>query len=445
MKALHLGAYTSYGFANFGKVAAEMLIQLYLFDFYVRLLGLSPIFAGCAFGIAIIWDALSDIILARFIFIARKRGFLYTTLLGLGSVLLSFGMFYLFRVDETSQLGLFFHMTALYILVNTGMTLIDLPQSSLSSELSKKAEERNRLLGSRLTFGILGLMVGSAMPGLLMEGDDSLEAVVISSRMDSACIVSLLVLISGVFTAVLVRGRDKSCQDNREFTVPSFDIVWNLRKNRPFMSIIYASVLAGIGRTINAAIALMYYRLVLNLSEEAVTRMVLPVFTFSIILSIPIWVLLSQKFGKEKPAWIAVFGLGLMGILFYPILPEGNVYPVLLVSVIGGFLSGAVFLVDSMITDIIDLDEKETGHRKEALFFAVWKSVVKISRALAFVVVGLILGILNVDISAGETDTFTKWTIITLFGGVVSAFFMMSGFFLKKVNMHSNQNSVTCD
>ena len=45
--------YTGYGAVSFGKVAIEMLIQLYLLDFYVRLLGLPAILAGSAFAIAI--------------------------------------------------------------------------------------------------------------------------------------------------------------------------------------------------------------------------------------------------------------------------------------------------------------------------------------------------------------------------------------------------------
>ena len=68
-----------YGFANIGKVAVEMVLQLYLFDFYTRLLGLTPILAGSAFAVAIIWDAISDIIVAVGLLYSRKRKWLYIT------------------------------------------------------------------------------------------------------------------------------------------------------------------------------------------------------------------------------------------------------------------------------------------------------------------------------------------------------------------------------
>ena len=35
--------YPAYGIASLGKVAVEVMLQLYLFDFYTRILGLSPI------------------------------------------------------------------------------------------------------------------------------------------------------------------------------------------------------------------------------------------------------------------------------------------------------------------------------------------------------------------------------------------------------------------
>ena len=40
--------------------------------------------------------------------------------------------------------------------------------------------------------------------------------------------------------------------------------------------------------------ALLYYRLVLKLSEEQVTGVILPIFTLFIILSIPLWIYLSK-------------------------------------------------------------------------------------------------------------------------------------------------------
>lgn len=430
--------FSAYGLASIGKVAVEMLLQLYLFDFYTRLLGLSPIFAGGAFAIAIIWDAISDVIVSAGLMHARKKKLLYTTFILIGSVILAISTYVLFAAElGESQLHLFLQLLFAYIFVNTGMTLIDLPQTSLSSELSPQSDERNRLLGFRLGMGILGLTIGSALPGLLLENDS--ETAVVASRTDSGAVVAIIVVVSSILTVIGLRRRDRLVTEAREIEMPNFKEAIDVLNQEDFRKILYASLVAAVGRTINSALALIYYRLVLNLSEQAVTQIIFPVFTLSIVLSIPLWVALSKRFGKARPAWMSVGALGLMGIVAYPILPEGMVWPVLFVSVIGGILCGAVFLVDSMITDLIDEDETTSGKRKESLFFAIQKSTVKISRAIAFIFVGGCLELFNLNVADASAGPTEQWIIIGLFGFAVGLCFIASSYYLRKTEVTFNQ------
>jgi Na+/melibiose symporter-like transporter len=347
----------------------------------------------------------------------------------------------LFAVSPGAGQGrLFIQLLAAYILVNTGMTLVDLPQTSMSSELTPNSDERNKLLGFRLGMSILGLTIGSALPGLLLENDST--AAVAASRTDSGLIVAFLVIASGVLTTVGLRKRDRSSTEVRDIEIPSIDEAMKILEQKEFRNILYASLIAAVGRTINAAMALIYYRLVLRLSEQSVTQIIFPVFTLSIVLSIPLWVALSKRYGKARPAWISVGALGVMGIVAYPTLPEGMVWPVLFVSIVGGILCGAVFLVDSMITDLIDQDEEQSGKRKESLFFAIQKSMVKISRAIAFVFVGGCLELFDLNVADATAGPMEKWVIIGLFGFAVGLCFITSSYYLKKTEALFTRNEV---
>jgi len=426
--------YPAYGAASLGKVAVEVMLQLYLFDFYTRVLGLSPILAGTAFAIAIFWDALSDVVVSFGLFEARRHGVLYTSIVGLGGVVLTATTILLFSPSETNSQGyLFGHLLVAYVLVNTGMTLIDLPQSTLSAELSDDPGERNKLLGSRLGFGIFGLAVGSALPGVMLN--EGAEAAARQSRFDSALVLGGLVLATAVITAGLVRARERAVQKPDGARMPGLGEIRGLFRDGAFDRILVAGVIAAVGRTINAALAIMYYRFVLKLTEAAATQFIFPVFTLSIILSIPLWIGLSKKFGKRRPAWVAVAGLGVMGIIAYPILPERQLVPVLFISILGGVLCGAVFLVDSMITDLIDADEARSGKRKESLYFAVWKSGVKIARALAFVVIGFGLDLAGLDLSRESVSQGAEWGIILLFGIVVGLCFVAAGWLIRSADV----------
>jgi GPH family glycoside/pentoside/hexuronide:cation symporter len=427
-----------------GKVAVEVTLQLYLFDFYTRILGLDPILAGLAFGVAIFWDALSDLIVAVGLFSARKRGIAYTTMLWAGALLLAGTTVLLFSPLQTeSSAYLFGHLLTAYVLVNTGMTLLDLPQTSLSAELSRVATERNKLLASRMGFGIIGLALGSALPGLFIAAQSGAmdEEALAGSRQSAAWALAFVVVVSGTLTGFALKPRERQSVAQRIDKAPTLGEAKALVRDRGFLDLLIAGIIAAVGRTINAALALMYYRFVLKLSEAQVTQIVLPIFTLSIVFSIPLWIALSKRFGKRLPAYVAVGGLGVMGIIAYPLLPEGILWPTILVSILGGVLCGAVFLVDSMITDLIDADEVRSGKRKESLYFAVWKSGLKVARALAFVSIGIALELMGLDLARETVSTALEWGIVLLFGIVVGLCFVVAGYFIYRADVPEPANN----
>jgi Na+/melibiose symporter-like transporter len=83
-----------------------------------------------------------------------------------------------------------------------------------------------------------------------------------------------------------------------------------------------------------------------------------------------------------------------------------------------------------MITDLIDADEVETGHRKESLYFAVWKSGLKVARALAFVAIGIGLQFMGLDLSRDAVSESMQWGIVLLFGITVGLCFVVAAYFI---------------
>ncbi len=418
-------SYTGYGLGNLGKVAVEVTLQLYLFDFYTRILGLAPLAAGAAFAVAILWDAISDVVLSHVLARARRAGWTYSFVLWIGGLVLAAATALLFNplAGPGEQGGLFLQLLGSYLLLNTGMTLLDLPHSSLSAELTSRPGERNRLLASRMGFGIVGLALGSVLPGLLLGAGSAGEA-----RASGSWILAGTVVLAASVTARLVHPRERALAVGHLPARPARGDLGQTLRDRYFRRILAAGTVAAVGRTVNAALALLYYRLALGLGEDEVTRVIFPVFTASIIVSIPAWIALSRRFGKTAPAWTAVGGLGLMGCIAYPLLPPEHLLGPVLISILGGALCGSVFLVESLITDVIDADEERTGVRKEALFFAVWKSVLKVARAFSFVVlgVGLHLG----GFADGAEDP-PVGVVVFLFGPGVGACFMVAALFLR--------------
>ena len=73
--------------------------------------------------------------------------------------------------------------------------------------------------------------------------------------------------------------------------------------------------------------------------------------------------------------------------------------------------------------------KEKAAYRKES-FFAIWKSGVKISRAIAFVIIGIVLQFWNLNVSDTDVTKGTEWAIIILFGSVVGICFIISGYLI---------------
>jgi GPH family glycoside/pentoside/hexuronide:cation symporter len=245
----------------------------------------------------------------------------------------------------------------------------------------------------------------------------------------------VLVLVGASLTRVMIRRREIATQHTASQVLPNFGELRGLLQSPGFRHILFAGVIAAVARTVNAALALIYYRLVLQLSEAQVTQVIFPVFTLCIVTSIPFWIRLSNGQGKQRPAALAVSLLGAVGCIAYPLLPAGLLWPTVLISALTGVLCGSVFLVESMITDFIDTDAVQTSKRKEALYFAVWKSALKVARAIAFVCVGVGLQLLGVDLAAEHASPEMQFRIVLLFGGFVGVCFMISGRFIFRADV----------
>jgi GPH family glycoside/pentoside/hexuronide:cation symporter len=132
--------------------------------------------------------------------------------------------------------------------------------------------------------------------------------------------------------------------------------------------------------------------------------------TISTLVAIVIVTSLSAKIGKRK-TFIFATSLTFVGSLlkwfcYDPLVP----WKVLLPAPLIAFGMGALFtLMGSMIADVCDLDELETGERREGMFGSIYWWMVKLGMAIAFALSGYLLNATGfiVDMGGAQTsDTF---------------------------------------
>jgi len=111
---------------------------------------------------------------------------------------------------------------------------------------------------------------------------------------------------------------------------------------------------------------------------------------------------MSSMWGKQTAFFItiaiSIFGYALKWICFTPDNPQ----LVLIPPIFFAFGLGGLFtLVGSMVADVCDLDELETGERREGMFGSIFWWVVKLGLAAAMAAGGFLLNATGFDVALG--------------------------------------------
>ena len=124
--------------------------------------------------------------------------------------------------------------------------------------------------------------------------------------------------------------------------------------------------------------------------------------TFIVIPSVA-WI--SKKMGKKK-AFMLSQSISLLGyILLYFLFIPGKPWMYILALPFFSFGIGSLFtIMMSMTADVIDIDEVNTGKRREGIFGAIYWWMVKVGFAIAGALSGLIITFVGFDPDLATID-----------------------------------------
>jgi GPH family glycoside/pentoside/hexuronide:cation symporter len=408
-----------YATAEAGINTVETMMRLYPLAYYTNVVGLGAGLAGIAAALAIVWDALTDPMMGAISDRTRhrfggRRGYLLP-----GAGLLALGVLGVFWPPALDgQAAKFAWFLLAYCFLNTGMTVLAVPYHAMAGELTADPHERTRLFGVRFASSNLGAFAAAALPWMFLPANGDSAAGLPAASVAAAAFVVATALVSWVATARVPLPRVPLPAEPllRAFTVPF--------GNRAFVPLIAAYVVANIGIGVNAATFLYYYRYVLDLPGST-AQAVLAVFLASFTVSIAAWVALARRFGKRRPLVAGAFVLALGNTVLYSFAPAREPWVVLTFGAVGlGAFVGAVVLLDTLLTDVLDHDLLRTRRMRSGLFFGVWRFSSKMARAVSTLVVGAVLGTAGFVEQSDVQPAAVHAALVVLFGPVVGAFFL---------------------
>ena len=144
---------------------------------------------------------------------------------------------------------------------------------------------------------------------------------------------------------------------------------------------------------------------------------------------IPVITIISRLIGKKK-AFILSQSISIIGyVLFWFLFVPGKPYLFLFALPFHSFGIGSLFtIMMSMTADVCDLDELETGKRREGLLGAVYWWMVKLGFGVAALLSGFILWLVDFDAENVKESAITGmrlfYSLLPIAGVIVAIWIM---------------------
>lgn len=383
-----------YGVGDFGLNIYWNTLSIWLVFWYTTIVGIEPGVAGTIFFIGMIWDAISDPVVASVAERVRTRHGTYRPFLLYGSFGLAACFVLLFWVPPFEGATLLVTLIAINILFRTSYTLVAIPYAALSARITYNSVERTEFTGFRMFAAFAGLLVvSSQFPPLIRYFSEGAEH---SARgfQYTALVGGALATVALIACFLGTREKPLPTRTVRAKLSPR-EVLRLLRENRALLFLLLIIVLqSGASACMNIS---MIFFIVSNQPAFASKEVVLTAFAVATMAGIPLWTLFIRRFGK-KQAWITSSILitvsGLHMLLAGPFLIQG--VPLQIVGF--GLCMGAfAVLLWSFIPDTVEFGQNASGKRSEGVVFGSVLVVQKISGGFMGFVVGQVLGFIGYD------------------------------------------------
>ncbi len=385
---LKLSTKLAYGAGDLGAAIATAINGFFLLDFLINIAGLRPLWAGSIFGIVKLWDAVNDPIVgwltdktvSRF---GRRRPWLLIAAVPFG---LAFFMQWL--VPPLSEVGKFWYYLVVAALLDTAFTAVNVPYTALTAELTPDYDERTRLSSVRLSFSIVGGVLAAFFNGQIInmfpQGDPRGYAV-------SAAIWAVAIAGPCFITFFGTREPDFAVNAKPAQGGPNFGEGLIIAfKNKAFILAALIYMLSWLAIQFAQTNLRLYTKDWIKMDMGLFSFLLLAIQTSSFIWVL-IWAKVSERIGKKNIYYLGAgfFVLALMGMFF---LQPGQTTAMFLLAAMAGIGISVGYLVPwSMIPDVVELDELETGQRREGIFYGFFVFLQKFGLAFGLFISGLVL------------------------------------------------------
>ncbi|MGE4606636.1 MAG: MFS transporter, partial [Myxococcota bacterium] len=320
------------------------MVQFYFLNFATDVLLLAPLGVGVLFAAGRVWDAVSDPIVGTLSDRTRTRLGRRRPWMLAGIPLLMVSLLMIWRPPEMSTGPQYAWLALALFTFYSAFTMFAVPHSALGAELSTDHHDRNRIFGTQAAAFTFGMMI--AFGGMQYVTNAAVPREAAAQLVTVAIFVLPWIL---VIPPTLLRER---AEYQGRGAASSLGAMRDVLKNPHARLLLTAQFIQLMGSAVLGVMAPYLMRYVLKRPD--LIGVMPALFVLCTMLSIPIWIRLTRRFGKRN-CWITgMIGSGLsFGMILF--IQENDFLMMGCVLASAGFFVGCGMMVgNSILADVID-------------------------------------------------------------------------------------------
>jgi GPH family glycoside/pentoside/hexuronide:cation symporter len=414
----------------FGVSTMLFFVQFFFLKFATDVLLLAPAIVGLIFALGRLWDAVTDPLVGTWsdrtrTRLGRRRPWM---LVGAPLLGLTFAMTYMPPPSLSGGALVAWSTVALFGFY-AALTAYLVPHQALGAELTPDHHDRSRIFGLRHASFTLGMML--AFGGMQF----------VNNAAEPRAAAAVLVTAVGiVFSIVLLltpwRVRERRDYQGRGAQGP-LQAMRDVLQNPHARLLLFVQFIEMAGAGVLGVLSPFMIEYVLKRPDLIGPLPAL--FVICSIASIPVWLRLSRRFGKRN-VWVASmigFALSFGATAF---VGANQWVFMTIVLVLAGISTGCGGAVGpSILADVIDYDEYETGERKEGAYSAAWGFAIKAANAVIILFAGLALQFSGFEPNA-EQPRSAELTLRAIHGGLPFAMFLTGALLFRRFSLDEREH-----
>lgn len=398
-----------YALGEFGLGIAGNVIGLLSLFFYADVMGLSASLTALARTINGVWDGVNDPLFGYFSDRWRNQWGRKPWLMVAFPVFLIVNVFFWQPPDNLSQAELFAYFLTMLILFETTATIGWVNYNSLFPDIFRGEQRRTRVNAIRKAIGVVALIAGTAVAPILYARLGFAAMGIIFSGIAAVALITFLIVVR--------EERQLAAENDAEAAVQPLGLIASFRitlQNKPYLRYMTVYALFVFAQMVLGSGVPFYAKYSLHLDEASTSLLFVAIFAIG-IPGVFLWVWLQRRLGSRL-AWIGSLALFLIGIIpfgWVTNLPQAMIAGIL----IGLGMNGTAVMGDVILGDIIDADARQTGTRREGIFYSVLPVPARLSSILAAAVFGLLpplFGYVSGDQPGSQPDVAFRYFMTVL-------------------------------